>query len=310
MSRTLVVGSRGSKLALWQAEWARQALAACSPGTAVEVRIIKTHGDRQGDVAFDRLEGKGFFVKEIEEALLAGEIDLAVHSLKDLPGELPDGLALAACPEREDPRDALVSPSRWSFADLPRGSRVATGAPRRVAQLRHWRADLDVVPIRGNIDTRVRRLLEGRADAMILAVAGLRRLGLDVPWVPLDVEVSLPAVGQGALGIETRADDPIAQAAAGRLNHPTTMAAVRAERAFLRALGGGCRVPIAALGAIEGDVLQLRGVVASPDGSRLIRRELRGEVRDAEGVGSALAASCIRDGAAELLQGDAGASGG
>jgi len=310
MSRPLVIGSRGSKLALWQAEWARQALAERLPGTRIEVRIIKTQGDQQGTVALDRLEGKGFFVKEIEEALLAGEIDLAVHSLKDLPGELPDGLALAACPEREDPRDALVSPGRWDFADLPQASRVATGAPRRAAQLRHWRTDLEIVPIRGNIDTRVRRLLEGRADAMILAVAGLRRLGLEVPWVPLDVEISLPAVGQGALGIETRADDPIALAAAGQLNHPTTLAAVRAERAYLSALGGGCRVPIAALAAIEGDALHLRGVVASPDGTGLIRREIRGEVRDAEGIGCALAADCIRDGAAALLHGDAGSPGG
>jgi hydroxymethylbilane synthase len=310
MSRTLVVGSRGSKLALWQAEWARQALAERSPGTAIEVRIIRTLGDQQGEVALDRLQGKGFFVKEIEDALLAGKIDLAVHSLKDLPGELPAGLALAACPEREDPRDALVSTDRWAFADLPRSSRVATGSPRRVAQLRHWRADLEIVPIRGNIDTRVRRLLEGRADAMILAVAGLRRLGLDVPWVPLDLETSLPAVGQGALGIETRADDAFALAAARRLNHPSTMAAVRAERAFLAALGGGCRAPIAALAAVEGDSLQLRGLVASLDGSRLVRRQIRGEARDPDGIGSALAAECIREGAAEMLRGDARSSGG
>jgi hydroxymethylbilane synthase len=310
MSRALVVGSRGSKLALWQAEWARQALAERLPGTRVEVRIIKTQGDQQGSVAFDRLEGKGFFVKEIEEALLAGDIDLAVHSLKDLPGELPAGLLLAACPEREDPRDALVSASRWQFAGLPRGSRVATGAPRRGAQLRHWRTDLEIVPMRGNIDTRVRRLLEGRADAMILAVAGLRRLGLEVPWVPLDVEISLPAVGQGALGIETRADDTWVLAAAEQLNHGETMAAVRAERAFLSALGGGCRVPIAALARIDGDALQICGVVAAADGSRLIRREARGEARDPEAVGSALAAHCIRDGAAELLRGGAGAPSG
>jgi len=306
MSRALVVGSRGSKLALWQADWARQALAERLPGTSVEIRIIKTQGDQQGSVAFDRLEGKGFFVKEIEEALLSGDIDLAVHSLKDLPGELPAGLALAACPEREDPRDALLSASRWEFADLPRGSRVATGAPRRGAQLRHWRADLEILPIRGNIDTRVRRLLEGRADAMILAVAGLRRLGLDVPWVPLDVDLSLPAVGQGALGIETRADDRRALAAAARLDHPATMAAVRAERAFLGALGGGCRVPIAALATLAGTALRLRGVVATPDGSRLLRREAHGDARDPEAVGAALAARCIEDGAAELLGGGAG----
>jgi len=308
MSRALVVGSRGSKLALWQAEWARRTLAERNPGTTVELRIIKTQGDQQGTVAFDRLEGKGFFVKEIEEALLAGRIDLAVHSLKDLPGELPAGLVLVACPEREDPRDALVSAKRWEFADLPRASRVATGAPRRGAQLRHWRSDLEIVPMRGNIDTRVRRLLEGRADAMILAAAGLRRLDLDVPWVPLAVDISLPAVGQGALGIEVRADDARVLAAARLLDHPPTTVAVRAERAFLNALGGGCRVPIAALARLADGGLQLCGVVATPDGSRLLRREARGDAADPESVGAALAAECLRNGAAELLGGGGGAA--
>ena len=224
MSR-LIIGSRGSALARWQADWVRETLAGAVPDLETEVRIIRTQGDRAQSIPFEQLPGKGFFVKEIEEALQAGTIDLAVHSMKDLPAELPEGLALAATAAREEPRDALCSSAGVDLEALARGARVGTGSPRRASQLLACRPDLRIEPIRGNVDTRVRRLREGRVDALVLAAAGIRRLGIDVPHVLLPPEISLPAVGQGALGIEIREADDATRALARRLDHPPTAAA-------------------------------------------------------------------------------------
>jgi hydroxymethylbilane synthase len=297
----LILGTRGSPLARWQADWVREALARALPDLPAEIRVIRTAGDREASLPLDALPGKGFFVKEIEEALLERRIDLAVHSVKDLPSELPGGLVLGAVPVRDDPRDVLCSQDGADLDGLPEGARVGTGSPRRAAQILARRPDLRIEPIRGNVDTRVRRLREGRVDALVLAAAGLRRLGIDVPHVPLPPEVSLPAVGQGALGIEVRAGDDRVRAAVARIDDPATAAAVRAERRFLAALGGGCRVPIAALAEVAGDRLRLRGAVASPDGSRLLRREVEGAAAAPEAAGEALARRCLADGAAAIL---------
>ena len=300
MSR-LVIGTRGSKLAVWQANWVRDSLSGLCPQTDIEVRVIRTQGDRLPSQPFDQMPGKGFFVKETEEALLDGSIDLAVHSMKDLPSELPQGLGLAAIPRREDPRDVLVSADGAVLADLPEGARVGTGAPRRAAQLLSRRPDLRIQPLRGNIDTRVRKLREGDMEAIVLAAAGLNRLGIDVPRALLDPEESLPAVGQGALGIETRTDDAAAREAAALLDDVGTARAVSAERAFLAALGGGCQVPIAALAEVDDSTLRIRGMVAVPDGSRILRLTAEAGVDDAESLGRDLGELFLERGAADLL---------
>lgn len=261
---TIIIGSRGSKLALWQSEHVRGVLAA--HGIEASIRIIHTTGDKITDVPLAQLGAqtstKGLFTKEIEEALLAGEIDLAVHSMKDMPTELPPGLEIAAVPEREDARDAFIS--RWAFADLPVGARVGTSALRRAAQLRAHRPDLEIESLRGNVDTRLRKFDEGQFDAILLAAAGLRRLGWEHrinEYLP--PEIVCPAVGQGALAIETRAGD----ARFAFLDHAATRAAVELERAFLRAMGGGCQVP---MGCHVSDG-RMMCAVAEPDGSRLRR---------------------------------------
>lgn len=299
--RELIIGSRGSRLALWQAHWARDSLQSRLPETRVEIRVIRTQGDVEGSAALDQLPGKGFFVKEIEEALMAEEIDLAVHSMKDVPSELPEGLMIAAVTAREDPRDVLVTLDAMGLEELPQGAKVGTGSPRRAGQLLYRRSDLRIEPLRGNVDTRVRRLREGRYDAIVLAAAGLNRLELDVPRVPLDIEVCMPAVGQGALGIETRESDDRALAAAALLSHQPTAVAVTAERSFLNALGGGCRVPIGGLGVLDGAKLVLTGVVARPDGGTLLRDEIRGEPENCRALGEELARSMLHAGAAEIL---------
>src|SRR5438105_4175481 len=262
----LTIASRGSQLALWQARWVAGQLAARGHETRIE--IIKTTGDKITDVPLAKVGTKGLFTKEIEEALLDGRADLAVHSLKDLPTELPEGLVLAAVPEREDPRDAVVGKR---LADLPHGSRVGTSSLRRSAQLRKLRPDLVIESVRGNLDTRLRKLDEGQYDAILLAAAGLKRLG----WADriaeiLPVEQMCPAVGQGALAIETRATGSGYDACA-LLDHAETRAAVTAERALLSALGGGCQVPIGAHAAVAAGRVHLVAVVASPDGATLVR---------------------------------------
>src|ERR1041384_5144710 len=301
MSRQLVIGSRGSKLALWQAEQARDALL---PQLDVRIEVIKTTGDVKSD-PLSVIGGKGVFTKELEDALLDGRIDIAVHSLKDLPTVLADGLTISAICEREDPRDALVlraGSTVEAIENLRRGAIVGTSSQRRVAQLRNWRDDLVIEDLRGNVDTRIRKLDEGQYDAVILASAGLVRLGLQ-ERISLRIPISqmLPAVGQGAIAIETRSDDAVAVTATSRLDHRETRVACLAERAFLRGLGGGCQLPIAAHARFEGELLKLDGLVAKPDGSKRLQDSLSGSPDTAEAMGASLASTLLARGASSLL---------
>jgi hydroxymethylbilane synthase len=298
----LRIGTRGSALALWQAEWVKSRLTAAHPGLRVELVTIRTQGDKILDVPLAKVGGKGLFVKEIEEALLEGRIDLAVHSMKDMPAELPSGLHVAAMPHREDPRDVLVMREGSGLTDLPPGARVGTSSLRRAAQLLHLRADLRIETLRGNLDTRLRKLETQGFDAVVVAAAGMKRLGLShLITQYLEPELMLPAVGQGALGIETRTEDlPTNELVAG-LAHPPTMVAVRAERAFLRRLQGGCEVPLGGYATLEGDRLSLTGMVADLQGRQVIRRVLQGESRRAEEMGESLAETVLSAGGAEIL---------
>jgi len=289
----MIIGSRGSHLALWQAEWVAAQLAA--RGRKARIQIIKTTGDKITDVALSKIGSKGLFTKELEEALLRGEIDLAVHSLKDMPTEIPAGLELAAVPQREDPRDALIGST---LHELKQGARVGTSSLRRSAQLRAARPDLTVESLRGNLDTRLRKLDKGQFDAIVLAAAGLRRLG----WAhriaeALPVEIMCPAPGQGALAIETREGSGLGEL----LDDNPSRLAVTAERALLGGLGGGCQVPIGAHARLEGETLHLRAVVASPDGVNLIARQSSGAAADASAIGEHLARLLLAEGAAAIL---------
>jgi hydroxymethylbilane synthase len=301
-----VIGSRGSRLALWQAESIRDQLLNLNPGVEVEISIIKTTGDVKPD-PLSVIGGKGVFTKELEEALLDKRIDLAVHSLKDLPTIVPERLTISAICKREDPRDALVmraGAAAESLRALAPGSVVGTSSQRRLSQLKALRDDLVVKDLRGNVDTRVRKLDEGLYDALILASAGLIRLGLrDRISAAVSAAEMLPAVGQGAIAIETRADDDAAISATAKLNHRETELCCRAERAFLRGLGGGCQFPIAGHAVVEGDLLKLEGLVANPGGDRIIRDRLSGVLNQAEGIGAALAARMLESGAGDLLNG-------
>jgi hydroxymethylbilane synthase len=293
----LTIGSRGSQLALWQAHWIQGRLEAL--GAECRIEIIKTTGDKITDVALSQVGTKGLFTKEIEEALLAGAIDLAVHSLKDMPTELPAGLMLAAIPEREDPRDALVG---RRMADLAPGARVGTGSLRRAAQLRALRPDLQIEDIRGNVDTRLRKLDEGRYDAIVLASAGLRRLGWEYRITELfDPGIMCPAVGQGALAVETREDNGAGCQAAKRLEHLDTRARVTAERAVLSALGGGCQAPMGAHAFIDDQTLFILALIVSPDGVQMVRKERQGPVREAAALGHSLGEELLTDGGKQIL---------
>ncbi len=273
----IVIGSRGSPLALWQARYIAAKL-----NVETRIEIIKTTGDKIQDVPLSQVGGKGLFTKEIEEALVDGRIDLAVHSLKDMPSELPAGLTLAAIPEREDARDALVGLA------LSPGIRVGTGSLRRSVQLANLNLRLKIEPLRGNVDTRLRKLQEGQFDTIVLAVAGLRRLGLaDRISSTLPIHVMVPAVGQGALAIETRDDGGYAHQLAGSLEHTSSRIAITAERAFLAVFGGGCQVPIGAHATVDGEIIHLRAFVSEPDGSNARRDEFTGT--DPASVGKELA---------------------
>jgi hydroxymethylbilane synthase len=307
MSRSLVIGSRGSKLALWQAEQAKARLLDLHPEIDVRIEIIKTTGDVKTD-PLSVIGGKGVFTKELEDALLDGRIDLAVHSLKDLPTILPDSLAISAICQRDDPRDALVvrdelKARAGSILNLPEQAVVGTSSQRRVAQLKSLRGDVVVKDVRGNVDTRLRKLDEGQYDALILASAGLRRLELaDRIDAAISTEEMVPAVGQGAIAIETRADDEFTISTTSELDHRETRLACLAERAFLRSLGGGCQFPIAGHAVIENEELKLVGLVALPDGSKFLRDQLSGPQDNAEKIGSSLAARLIERGANSLLE--------
>lgn len=299
---SLVIGTRGSQLALWQAEWVQARLREIAPSVAIRLERIRTSGDKILDVPLAKIGGKGLFVKEIEEALSRGDIDLAVHSMKDVPSVLPEGLAIVCIPAREDARDALLTGDRVAFQDLPAGAKVGTSSLRRQAQLLAHRPDLNVVMLRGNVNTRLRKLQEGEFDAIVLAAAGLTRLG----WAEhvteyLPPALSLPAVGQGALGIESRADDAFVRELLDPINDHRTSIAVSAERAFLDRLEGGCQVPIAGHAVIEDRTVQFEGLVARVDGTQVIRDRMEGPVEQAAQLGTALADRILDAGGKEIL---------
>jgi len=296
---TAILGTRGSRLALTQAEACAERLRAA--GLTVEVRIIKTTSDHHPDLPLSVIDRRDVFTRQLDEALLAGEIDLAIHSLKDVPTELPEGIVLAAITERHDPSDVLVSEGRYDVDGLPEGAVVATSSLRRRAQLLHRRPDLRIVEIRGNVDTRVRKMRAGAADALVLARAGLERLGMgpEVPHAVIPPDVMLPAVGQGSLAAATLEDHPLRGRIREALNHAESEDAALAERAMLRTLEGGCRVPVGALGTLRDRRVRLRGVVASPDGALVYNGEAEGA--EPEEVGGRLAIELLERGAAVVL---------
>jgi len=320
MKNKIIIGTRGSKLALWQAEWIKSELQKLNPDLEIELNKIKTTGDKILDVPLAKVGGKGLFVKEIEEALLRNEADIAVHSMKDVPTDFPEGLHLAVITKREDPRDAFIArvhSSQFivhSFKDLPEGATIGTSSLRRSCQLLSIRPDLKIEQLRGNLDTRLRKLDEGQFDAIILAAAGVKRLGWSERITEiLPPEISLPAIGQGAVGIECRVGDEFINNLISQLNHNETSVCVRAERAFLKKLEGGCQVPIAAYarllpshppltkGGQEGGFLVMDGLVGSVSGDRIIKGRIEGTPNDAENLGIRLAEELLSRGAKEIL---------
>lgn len=303
LKRKLVIGSRGSDLALWQTEFVRKKLENSSPGLDLEIRIIKTTGDKMLDVALSKIGDKGLFTRQIETALLTGEIDLAVHSLKDLQTVQPENLTIGAVFERELANDVLIARDYASIDDLPRGAKVATGSLRRKSQLLNYRPDLEIFEIRGNVPTRLKKFAESGLDAMILAYAGLHRLGLDSfvkQIIPL--EIMLPAVGQGAMAVEIRKTDDELAALLGALADEATTVCVRAERSFLRRLEGGCQVPIGANAVLREGRIYLEGMAGNLDGTVNLREKISGEMREAETLGRRLAEILIEKGADRLLE--------
>lgn len=300
--KKLRIGTRASQLALWQANWVKSELEKKYPGMEVTLTKIKTIGDKILDVPLAQVGGKGLFVKEIEEAMLRDEIDIAVHSMKDVPTDFPEGLGLYCITEREDPRDAVIS-RNVKFADLPQGARIGTSALRRQAQLLKVRPDLEMCIIRGNVETRIRKLDDDKLDAVILAAAGLKRLGFTEKVAEyLDTELSIPAIGQGALGIECRLADPVITETIAFFNHAETAFAVRAERALLKRCEGGCQVPIAAHGTVKDGQLRLVGFIASVDGSRSVRGEISGPLEQSEQLGIQLADQLLAEGGKTILE--------
>jgi hydroxymethylbilane synthase len=301
----LRIGSRGSALAMTQTQWVRSRILQHFPEVEIEIKIIRTSADRDQISSLRKSPSTGVFVKEIEEALLGGDIDLAVHSLKDVPTTIPDDLLIAAVPEREDPRDALLSSNpAASLSDLPANCLVGTGSIRRQAQLLAVRPDLQVLDIRGNVDSRIRKMEEGQYDAIILACAGLSRLGLrDRISFPIELAHMLPAPGQGALAIEIRGQDRATSKMVAPLHHRATAVAVEAERAFLRLLGGGCNSPIATYGSVDESTLTLRGLLASPDGAQRFRDCVTGPADNPEQAATALVEKLLASGAEKLLLG-------
>lgn len=307
MSHRIRIATRQSPLALWQANHVAALLRGLDPSLQVDLLEMTTEGDRFLSAPLAVIGGKGLFVKEIEQALIDRRADVAVHSLKDMTAHLPPGLILGAIPEREDPRDAWVSPGGIPFAQTPRGAKVGTSSLRRTCQLRERRPDLEVVSIRGNVQTRLRRTVEQGLSGCVLALAGLRRLELEGHITEvLPPEASLPAVGQGALAVECRDDDSAVRALLAKLDHAPSRAAVMAERAFLSRLEGGCSVPLAGYATLEGGGLRLRGLIGEPDGSRVVRGERRGGLQEGEALGLALAEELLGQGGREILAAFAG----
>jgi hydroxymethylbilane synthase len=285
-----------------QTNWVAERLKRETPTVAIETVVIKTKGDILQDVPLAKVGGKGLFVKEIEDALLREEVDIAVHSMKDVPMELPDGLEIGVMSEREDPRDVLISKDQRGLADMPVGARIGTGSLRRGFQLLHLFPDIELVPLRGNLDTRIRKIQTDSLDGIIVAAAGLRRMGwADRITQVIPVEIMLPAVGQGALGIELRKNDEAVHRAVSFLNHPRTWVEVSAERAFLKRLGGGCQLPVAAYGVKDGNGLTVTGLLGSLDGRELIKDEVRGASEDAEVLGTLLAEKILSKGGQAIL---------
>ena len=301
MSDVLRIGTRGSKLALAQAEWIRRRIELATPGLRAELVIVRTSGDRITDVPLHQVGGKGLFVKELEAGLLDGSLDAAVHSLKDVPGELAAGLVIAAVPEREDPRDVVITRAAGGLDGLVPGARVGTSSPRRAAWLRALHPRLTVVDLRGNVDTRLGKLAAGAVDALLLARAGLNRLGVAPEHAAAcDPHQFLPAVGQGALALEC-APGPVVERLCA-VEHLPSRQAIDAERGFLTAVGGTCTTPLAAFAEVDGGALTLRAAILDPDGSRVVRGERRGLAGDGERMGAELAAALLADGGADILR--------
>jgi hydroxymethylbilane synthase len=303
MDDPIKIGTRGSKLALWQANWVKSVLEKKFPSTPIELIIIKTQGDKILDVPLAKVGGKGLFVKEIEQALLSRRIDIAVHSMKDMPADIPQGLCIGAIPERENPADVFISSSGAGFNDLAAGSAIGTSSLRRGAQLRHARPDIVIRSIRGNLDTRLKKLESEAFDALVLAAAGVKRLNLEHKITEyLDLDFMLPAIGQGALCIETRKDDAIVGPLVASLDHASTRAVVAGERAFLNRLEGGCQVPIAGHGRINGNQFVLTALVAEIDGTRVIKGKKTGPLNSSETMGIDLAEELLARGADKILK--------
>lgn len=300
--RKIIVGSRRSKLALWQTNWFIDQMKQSGAPFEFEIKEIVTKGDRILDVTLSKVGGKGLFVKEIEQALYDKEIDFAVHSMKDMPSAMPPGLVIGCIPPRVDERDAFISNDHVKLADLPTGAVVGTSSLRRSAQILLQRPDLEIKWIRGNVDTRLEKLRAGEYDAIILAAAGLKRLGWSDNTVTeyLEADVCIPAVGQGALAIECREDDQELLDALGKLTDDTTWKAVEAERAFLHAMDGGCQVPIAGHATVNGDTITMTGLVAAPDASVVYKETQSGT--DADALGKAIAEKLTKEGAYDLIQ--------
>ena len=302
MPSELKIGTRGSQLALFQANWVKDRLVQAHPDLRVTLIKIKTTGDKIQDAPLAKIGGKGLFVKEIEEALLKKRTDLAVHSIKDVPTEFPEGLHLSVITKREDPRDVLISKDGKPLKDLPKGAKIGTSSLRRQAQLLHFRSDFELIPLRGNLDTRLKKLKSMNLDAIVLALAGVKRLGFDEKIAEIiPPEVSLPAIGQGALGIETRMADQEVESQIRLLNDRDSSIAINAERAFLKKLEGGCQVPIAAFARIVDTTLHIDGLVGTIDGKRLIRHHVEGPIERAESLGVELAEILLGQGAKEIL---------
>jgi hydroxymethylbilane synthase len=301
-SKELRIGTRGSQLALYQANWVKEKLIEAHLGLTVTLIKIKTTGDKIQDAPLAKMGGKGLFVKEIEEALIQKKIDLAVHSIKDVPTEFPNGLHLSVITQREDPRDVFISRDGKGLKDLPQKAKIGTSSLRRQAQLLHFRSDLELVPLRGNLDTRLKKLKTMSLDGIVLALAGVKRLGLEERITEIiPTEISLPAIGQGALGIETRLGDKEVEEQIQFLNDKDSWIAVSAERAFLKKLEGGCQVPIAAFARTVGTTFQMDGLVGTIDGKRLVRHHLEGPIEKAESLGIELAEILLGKGAREIL---------
>ncbi len=297
------IATRRSPLALWQAEFVKAELLKNNPELTIELVKMVTQGDKILDTPLAKVGGKGLFVKELEVGMLEGNADIAVHSMKDVPVAFPDGLHLAVICEREDPRDAFVSNTYATLDDLPQGAKVGTSSLRRECQLRSRRPDLEILSLRGNVNTRLKKLDDGEYDAIILAAAGLKRLGFETRIKhEIDPQHSLPAIGQGAVGIECRTDDARINALLAPLNHTETAIRVRAERAMNCRLEGGCQVPIGGYAELDNDTIVLRGLVGRPDGTEIIRGDVSGKIESAEALGIMLADDLLARGAKEILQ--------